>query len=45
MSNDNTILKIRAKVKVERYADDVTEEDVKNGLAQPIEIIEYEEDL
>ena len=45
MNNETTSLKMKAIVKLERYEDGVSEEDIKNGLVQPIEVIEYEEDL
>ena len=45
MNNETTSLKMKAIVKLERYDDGVTEEDIRNGLAKPIEVIEYEEDL
>ena len=43
--NEGLNLKIKATVKLEKYADNVSKEDIEKGLAQPIEVIEYEEDL
>jgi hypothetical protein len=43
--NEGLNFKIKATVKLEKYADGVTEEDIKNGLVKPIEVIEYEEDI
>jgi len=45
MNNENTGIKMKAIVKLERYEDGVSEEDIKNGLVQPIEVIEYEEEV
>lgn len=45
MSNETTSLKMKAIVKLERYEDGVSEEDIKKGLVEPIEVIEYEEEI
>ena len=43
--NEGLNFKIKATVKLEKYADNVSKEDIEKGLVQPIEIIEYEEDI
>jgi len=45
MNNEITGIKMKATVKLERYEDGVSEEDIKNGLVKPIEVIEYEEEI
>jgi acyl CoA:acetate/3-ketoacid CoA transferase beta subunit len=47
INTSESVMKIRfkEKVKLEKYADGVTEEDIANGTAEPIEVVETERDV
>jgi len=45
MSSEATKLAFKAVARIAKYADGVTEEQIENGLVEPLEIVESEDVL
>jgi len=45
MSIETPTLSMKAIIRLEKYPDNVTQEEIDSGKVKPIEVIEFEEDL
>lgn len=45
MSNESLSIKVKAITRLVKYDDSVTQEEIDNGTAIPLEVIESEEDM
>ena len=45
MQEESMQIKVKMKAKVEKYADDVTQEEIDAGTAVPYEVVEIDDDV
>jgi hypothetical protein len=45
MPNENTGIKLKAIIKIEKYPDNVTQEEIDKGLVKPIEVVMFEDEF
>lgn len=45
MSKSNVSINVKATLQIAKYPDWATEEDIKNGRVQPLEIVESEDNF